>query len=365
MNVVVGIEGSGTTKRRSKLNAATVLTLSCLFAFVFLLSIQTYYALAPKSNARVQRKTTGNEASVKDRYWHNLFLSSHGRVMRLNIDTSEWFVVHEGEGSYYGQFIDEDPEYLWVISRNPKPKERGHVPGRKDQLIKIHIETGDVVTRKPVESTFTHDAVRQGRNIYVADTAKGRVLHYSFPEVALLHDFSVFTRVEHVNTLAPSADGKSIWAVLHNSGARSCLAEIDLATGETQKYRPAYYNIGKMSHGLVHWRDRFIILNSGMGQLISVAKHVPGDTKVLWTEPKQIFMKGLTVVEDVAYFGICEFGTAWERSSPEKWAEVGAFDLNRGKLLWRKLVDTHGLLNIVATPQLAVNSTYAAVAAWN
>lgn len=232
----------------------------------------------------------------------------------------------------------------------------------------------------------------------MADTAKGRVLHYSFPEVALLHDFSVFTRVEHVNTLAPSADGKSIWAVLHNSGARSCLAEIDLATGETQKYRPAYYNIGKMSHGLVHWRDRFIILNSGMGQLISVAKHVPGDTKVLWTEPKQIFMKGLTVVEDVAYFGICEFGTAWvgdraftlgnedalwchkscslrihaiachclqERSSPEKWAEVGAFDLNRGKLLWRKLVDTHGLLNIVATPQLAVNSTYAAVAAWN
>ena len=92
-------------------------------------------------------------------------------------------------------------------------------------------------------------------------------------------------------------------------GNPSCLAQVNLLTGEAYKHSPDYYRIGKMSHGLVHWRDRFIVLNSGMGQLVSVSKFNPGETKMLWQEPSKTFMKGLTVVEDVAYFGICAFGT--------------------------------------------------------
>ncbi len=43
-------------------------------------------------------------------------------------------------------------------------------------------------------------------------------------------------------------------------------------------------------------------------------------------------------------------------------AELAAVDLTSGALLWRRRVPTHGLLNIVAAPQLGEASTYRAIA---
>ena len=64
-------------------------------------------------------------------------------------------------------------------------------------------------------------------------------------------------------------------------------------------------------------------------------------------------MKGLTVIEGVAYFGIAEFGDRANRDDSSKSAEVGAFDLRRREFLWRVTVPTNGLLNIVAAPHVA------------
>ena len=47
-----------------------------------------------------------------------------------------------------------------------------------------------------------------------------------------------------------------------------------------------------------------------------------GDLQVLWEDTQKTFMKGLTVVDGVAYFGIAEFGGRAERDSSEKTAEV-------------------------------------------
>jgi hypothetical protein len=63
-------------------------------------------------------------------------------------------------------------------------------------------------------------------------------------------------------------------------------------------------------------------------------------------------MKGLTVVDHVAYFGIAEFGDRSTRDSSEKTADVAAFDLRSRTLLWRERVETRGLLNIVAAPHV-------------
>ena len=68
-----------------------------------------------------------------------------------------------------------------------------------------------------IDSRFTHDAVRRRGAVYVADTGRGRVLELSLPDMALVRAWQPFTAKEHVNTLAPSADGK-LWAVLHNLG---------------------------------------------------------------------------------------------------------------------------------------------------
>lgn len=46
-------------------------------------------------------------------------------------------------------------------------------------------------------------------------------------------------------------------------------------------------------------------------------------------DPDNKFLKGLAVVEDVAYFGIAELSERSARDNPDKNAEVAAFDLRR------------------------------------
>jgi hypothetical protein len=151
---------------------------------------------------------------------------------------------------------------------------------------------------------------------------------------------------------------------------------------------------------------------------------VTGDISELWRASPGLFLKGLALVDDVAYFGLSERAEREARDSPLNECELAAFDMSAGKLLWRRQVGgvvagahaasvtrsapcsvcgcpapalvavmpiilcrlisgdglsearfcscscryppppqlpTHGLLNIIAAPQLGEQSTYAAV----
>jgi hypothetical protein len=56
---------------------------------------------------------------------------------------------------------------------------------------------------------------------------------------------------------------------------------------------------------------------------------VRGRLDVLWADTAKTFMKGLTVLENVAYFGIAEFGSRSDRDSADKTAEVAGTDICR------------------------------------
>ena len=158
-----------------------------------------------------------------------------------------------------------------------------------------------------------------------------------------------------------------MWALLHNLGP-SKLVLLDLETGERVREIPG---VGTKAHGLVPWEGGFVILNSGEGQLCLYTPPAPdagpdarGALEVLWADEDRTFMKGLTVIEGIAYFGIAEFGDRANRDDASKTAEVGAFDLRRREFLWRARVETNGLLNIVAAPHIAEHSTYKPVESW-
>jgi hypothetical protein len=87
--------------------------------------------------------------------------------------------------------------------------------------------------------------------------------------------------------------------------------------------------------------------------------------ETLWQDDNKTFMKGLAVIENVAYFGLAEFGGRQSRDDASKTAEVGAFDLVSRKFLWRTTVETKGLLNIVAAPHISQHSTYFPVSSWD
>ena len=320
-----------------------------------------------EGRARVPARGGVGVASDVRSAGRRLILASHGRLMWLDVDTRATEVIHSGRGVYYGVFpADASGDAIWVVSRphNWRPSET------REALLKIDLRTNELVDEVEIATHFTHDAVRSGDYVFVADTGGGGVVEYAFPAMTKTGRSAAVTVKEHVNTLAPAGDARNphlVWALLHNLGP-SKLVLLDLEKGERVR---EIERVGTKAHGLVPWEGGFVILNSGEGQLClftppdaAAPPDARGAMEVLWTDQDRTFMKGLTVIEGVAYFGIAEFGNRANRDDASKTAEVGAFDLRRREFLWRVTVETRGLLNIVAAPHVAEHSTYKPVETW-
>jgi hypothetical protein len=74
----------------------------------------------------------------------------------------------------------------------------------------------------------------------------------------------------------------------------------------------------------------------------------------------QGFLKGLAVVDDVAYFGISPPMGRQDRGGTHVECDVVAVDLLTHQQVFRLQVATHGLLNIVTAPDLSESSSYIA-----
>jgi hypothetical protein len=63
-------------------------------------------------------------------------------------------------------------------------------------------------------------------------------------------------------------------------------------------------------------------------------------TTFFWTQApgEGKFLKGLAVLDDIAYFGITTWAERSVRDSPDSHGELAAFDLVNNKLLWRRVV---------------------------
>jgi len=287
-----------------------------------------------------------------------ILVATHSKLAWYNYDLEQFTIIHEGEGIYYGGFsgdqIDSSgvPETVWAISRphNWRPTTS------KEWLLEINTVTGEVQRREPISSRFTHDTVRHGNRVYAADCGEGHILELEFPSMQVLRRMELFTLKEHVNTLSPTGNG-TLWAMLHNLGP-SILAEIDLNTGREIR---RLQNIGDKSHGAVQWRGFIISLNSDNASLMKVDT-TTGRTEQLWRDTREKrYLKGLCVVDDVAFFGIAKAQERQKRDSGELNCDIGAYDLIEGVLLWRRQLPTEGLLNVLSAPHLQVESTSHAV----
>ncbi|PRW60120.1 serine threonine- phosphatase 6 regulatory ankyrin repeat subunit B-like [Chlorella sorokiniana] len=282
-----------------------------------------------------------------------VLLASAGRLAWYRYDTDELRVIHEGAGAYYGAFTGGErdvlggPATLWVVSRPA-------AAGSHDELLQLSLDSGRELRRAQLDSAFTHDAVRRRDRVWVASTGDGRVLELSYPSMDPVQAHALFSAEQHVSTLGPDASGK-LWAVLHNQGAPSSdIVQVDL--GEAKELA-RISGVGDRAQGLVFW-DRYILtLDSGGGALVR-ADPVNGETAKLWQAgDSPVLLRGLCVVDDIAFFGICPQVSPQQRADPSVSCELAAYDLKSSLLLWRRRLDTKGLLNIVAAPHLQVEST--------
>ena len=351
-------------RRRARTFASFVVVAACI-AFA-----RDVRARARESDVKARaRDVTARAKDVRARA-RALTLSTHGALMTFDVDTRRSAIVHEGRGVYYGIFPADDVDasgrasdgrragrFAYVASRPDNAwKSSLKTESHEDSLLLIDLLSGELIRERALDAKFTHDVVRRGSQVFAADTGGGRVLELEYPSMRLKYAVKVGVR-QHVNTIAPADVEEygehTVWAVLHNLGP-SKLVLIDLEHGRVLK---TLSNVGIKSHGCVPYEGGFLMLNSGEGMLIKVYLN-DKNFDVLWTDPKHTFMKGLAVIDDVAYFGVSEFGERDERADPSKTSDVVAFDLASRTVLWRETVATRGLLNIIAAPMLDEASTW-------
>lgn len=250
----------------------------------------------------------------------DILISTHNRFMHA--DHSK--IIHENKGVYYGTFLGENNS-IWTVSR-----------GTKECLLNIDIVSGSIISEKPIPSTFTHDAIRNDDKVYLTDCDGGSVVILSYPSMTHIKTHRIFTRQNHINTLL--FDNGILYCLLHNLG-NSILIGINPETGEQLK---VYNNVGIQSHGLVKYNNGFLILSSFESSLLYVTET---ETKVLFKDDKQTFLKGLTKYEDIVYFGASPNLKRIERGSKHLMCELIGFNLETNQMVFRKQLNTCGLIN--------------------
>ena len=73
------------------------------------------------------------------------------------------------------------------------------------------------------------------------------------------------------------------------------------------------------------------------------------------------FLKGLIVVDDIAYFGVTAPMHHQRRDALTASCELVAVDLSSHRELFRRQLRGEGLLNVVSAPHLSEASTFVAV----
>mmetsp|Transcript_4963 Transcript_4963/g.10317 ORF Transcript_4963/g.10317 Transcript_4963/m.10317 type:complete len:1029 (-) Transcript_4963:154-3240(-) len=294
-----------------------------------------------------------------------LLLSSHQRLVLYDVDNDLWSFVDEGHGIYYG-LLPGSSAGMVRVSRTVS------VGSTPDAVMEIDLQgpTGKgYVKSSDVHSRYMHDAVmtKDRASVLVADVA-GTVHELTLPELVPHKTLPVFTRAEHINTLAPTDHGTA-WVVLHNIGY-SKFVELDLATG----FRLCTIeNVGKQVHGfvMVDNGQSVISLSSKDAALIKIdmpkncngQMTVQASKTVIWqhtaiSTAKPKFLKGLIVVDRIAYFGMSDFMSSREARGEVETSLI-AVNIDTGKQLWeRSGLGTKGIINIIGAPYVAVDSTW-------
>ncbi|GAB4822037.1 hypothetical protein N2152v2_009083 [Parachlorella kessleri] len=288
---------------------------------------------------------------------NRLLLATNGRLLWYRYDTDELRVIQEGQGVYYGAFTGEArdalgaPIDLWVVLR---PQNWQQHSG-SEALLHLALETGEELGRMDLPTRFAHDAVRRRGKVYVSSTAAGRILEYDFPSFKLEREIALFSEEDHINTLAPTADGK-LWVVLYGP-ASSSLAEVELGGAEGPRVVRRVENVGRKAHGLVFWDRYALVLDSAEAALLAVDVGAGTAAPIWQLNDTRWSLKGLAVVDDIAFFGATPQASAHAPPAPAASSVLAAFDLKARVLLWWRRLPTQGPINVVAAPHLAVEST--------
>lgn len=235
----------------------------------------------------------------------SVLLLSHGRLQKLDLATRHATVILHRPGlRIRGVFVDgNDTSSLpttYVLLTTPSLD-------RESRFMGIDGRSGKVVYNVPADGSMDgHDVVRHGDEIYVVSTGTGELRVYDGLQPGKFPLLRVMAAADpkrpgasHINTVGISSS--SVWVLRHNQGKRP--AEVHVLDRYAERSFDLYADVGRSSHGLAHWREELVVLDSLNGRLLAVHR-VEKTTRVVWSCGHRCFLKGLAVVGNLALVGV-------------------------------------------------------------
>ena len=279
----------------------------------------------------------------------SVLLLSHGRLQRLDLVTRDVKVLLHRPGlRIRGVFSDgigsTDLPEIHVLLTTPSLD-------RDSRFMGVDGRLGKVVYDVPAEgSRDAHDVVRHGDEIFVVSTGTGEVRVYDgaqpgrFP---LLRSMAAadptHPGASHINTVGVSPS--TVWVMRHNQGKLP--AEVHVLDRYAERSLDVYADVGRSSHGLAHWHDELIVLDSLNGRVLAVHRLTKA-TRVVWSCSRTCFLKGLAVVGSTALVGVAPPQRRMDRMHVN--CSLVAISLaDNGKVQWRlDPVEANGLRSAAA-----------------
>jgi hypothetical protein len=227
-------------------------------------------------------------------FGESVLLLSHGMVQFFNVEThSRKTLVALNSARFRGMFLSDHGTYVFLITPDL------HMPSRFLEI------SQDSNTLRDVEAQGTmdgHDMVRYGELVYVVSTGTGSLQVYNAATLEFVRSHQVCDRKDHINTVAVSSS--SLHIMLHKKNVAP--SEIRVHYRFSPTLFRTYKNIGNSAHGLSHWNEYIVSLDSvgitRKGSVVLVHRTTGVVTKV-WTCTAECFLKGVAVIGDQVLFG--------------------------------------------------------------
>ena len=274
-----------------------------------------------------------------------VLLLSHGMVQFFNIETrsrSTLFALNRAR--FRGMYLSDRGTYVFLIT----PALR-----KPSRFLEIDHDSNIVKDVEAIGTMDGHDMVRYGELVYVVSTGTGSLQVYNAATLEFVRSHQVCDRRDHINTVAVSSS--SLYIMLHKKNVAP--SEIRVHYRFSPTLFRTYKNIGNSAHGLSHWNEYIVSLDSvgvaRKGSVVLVHRTTGVVTKV-WTCKAQCFLKGVVVIGDQVLFG---------RSPPQKRLQrlsvnssVVSITLVSGQppqatMNYQQQIQTSGLLNQIIHPK--------------
>lgn len=274
-----------------------------------------------------------------------ILIATYGNLIKFNITTKNYESISE-DGLYYGTVLNKDN--LLTIYRPEKEKSSKNFLkiiktsnfNKKDNnfIINTPLELSEY--QIGLDSVHTHEMIKYNDKLYINSTGDGKIFIMDINNFEIINIINLAKKRNHINTIA--IKNNLLYCMYHNLGM-SDVNVFKINSKNQLKHEKTYESLGIKCHNITFWNDGFLYLESDEGSL-TYFNELTNEKSILF-QIKNKFLKGLLVINNLAFIGVNVWGNRSERYVSN--SKLSCFDLLKLQEIWCKDIKTDGIINSI------------------